>query len=66
MSTTPPQFADCCQHCGTPLTKGGYALACGPGGGRIKLPDYCADRECAKARDDAAIARAIAAGIIDP
>lgn len=59
-------YATVCPDCGGPLKLGGYALACGPTGGRIKLPDYCASRECARARDDAAIARAVAAGVIDP
>lgn len=56
-----------CPHCGTPLTPGGYALACGSGGksARIPLPATCTDRDCPQQRDNAAIERAIAAGVID-
>lgn len=67
MATSRVRYAECCQHCGNPLTPGGVALACGPGGGaRIKLPDYCADADCRRERDERAMADAIARGVIDP
>lgn len=61
-------FTECCPHCGSPLTPGGVALACGPDGGSagIRLPDWCSDADCRKARDDAAIRGAVARGVIDP
>ncbi len=57
-----------CPECGTQLTPGGVALGCVPGGGgvTIPLPAYCADPQCRRDRDEAAIARAIAAGVIEP
>lgn len=56
-----------CKHCGDPLTKGTVVFACGCNGDsyQIKLPDTCDSRACKDARDDAAIEKAIAAGIID-
>ena len=45
---------------------GGTAILCGPAGGSLALPPYCPSPTCRKARDEAAIARAVAAGIIDP
>lgn len=55
-----------CPYCGNKLTLGWLALACGPKGTstRIPLPDFCTDRECQRARDEAAIEQAIARGII--
>lgn len=59
-----------CPRCGGPMDQR-FALACGRGGfsEQIPLPPSCADRECGRAgqaeRDEAAIARAIAAGVID-
>lgn len=56
-----------CPTCGGPLTEGGTAFLCAPGGGRqLATPSYCPSKECRKARDDAAIARAIESGLIDP
>jgi hypothetical protein len=49
------------------MTPGGAAIACGPSGSvKIPLPDYCADRECQEQRDEAALAKMIEAGVIDP
>lgn len=64
--TQVPKYRQCCQHCGNPLTAGGTAILCGPGGGRMKLPDYCSDPDCRRDRDEKALARAIADGVIDP
>jgi hypothetical protein len=59
-----------CPRCGGPMNAG-VAFLCGPDGGAgLPLPARCIDPECTradqKARDEAAIERAIAAGIIDP
>lgn len=57
-----------CPSCGQPMSSGGFALACGRGGqsARILLPAICTDRACRAARDEAAMAKAIAAGVILP
>ena len=56
-----------CPSCGEPMDAGFAQLCFGGGkGGRLELPPTCQSRECRKARDAAAIERAIAAGIIDP
>lgn len=56
-----------CPACGQPMTKGGVAIVCGPrDSGALPLPDYCSSRDCQRARDQAAIDRAVAAGVIDP
>lgn len=62
------RVAPTCPHCGNVLTPGGVAMVCAAGGkgGTRTLPGYCADRQCARDRDDAAIAHAIAAGVINP
>lgn len=61
-------YRPCCPHCGNPLSRGGVAVACGPRltSTTIPLADYCADADCRRARDEAAIAKAVAAGVIDP
>lgn len=60
------KFRDCCQHCGEPLTDGGYAIGCtATSSVRIKLPDWCSSAECARDRDESAIEKAILAGVID-
>jgi hypothetical protein len=49
------------------MTPGGAAIACGPEGSvKIPLAPYCADPACREARDEAAIAKMIEAGVIDP
>jgi hypothetical protein len=46
---------------------GGVALICGYGGlQRLRQPSYCGDPDCQQKRDEAAIARAVAAGVINP
>jgi hypothetical protein len=56
-----------CPHCGNPMTPGGAAIACGPDGSvKILLAPYCADPACREARDEAALMKMIAAGVIDP
>ena len=62
------QFRDCCQDCGTPLTSGGVAMACGPEGRSttIRLADWCNDADCRKARDERAMRNAILKGLINP
>ena len=55
-----------CRHCGTPL-EGGTAFVCMPGGGgQVQLPKRCPSADCQRQRDEAALADAIARGIIDP
>lgn len=63
-----------CERCGEPMRKqAGFAIACGPDGvAPVDLPVTwsCRDAECRRAgqaeRDAAAIARAVASGLIDP
>jgi hypothetical protein len=56
-----------CSHCGNPMEPGGAAIACAPSGSvKVPLPPYCADRACQEARDEAALAKMIEAGVIDP
>jgi hypothetical protein len=63
----PIQVSPTCPHCGTVLTPGGYAIVCSEAGGaRLPLPGHCASRECRTNRDEAAIADAIAKGVILP
>lgn len=59
-----------CPRCGGRMNAG-VAMVCGPGvSGSIELPPVCASETCRvtgqRERDDAAIAKAIAAGVIDP
>jgi hypothetical protein len=63
----PIVVAPTCPACGNPLTPGGSAFLCSDTGGkRVALPSYCADRQCQIDRDEAAVAKAIASGLIDP
>lgn len=56
-----------CPHCKREMVSGGYATACTKTGSvSIALPSYCANPSCRADRDAAAIAKAIAAGVIDP
>lgn len=61
-----------CPDCDQPMTSGGKGVAflCGPGApGVVDLPESpprCVNPVCIKARDEAAMQRAIDAGIIDP
>lgn len=59
-----------CPRCGAPMNASA-GFACGRGFSvPFELPPTCTNAECRKAgqreRDEAAIARAIAAGVIDP
>lgn len=57
-----------CPDCGAEMQPGGVALACGGKAGsvRIQLPPFCTSRRCRSEKDAAAVARAVAAGVIDP
>lgn len=64
-----------CSRCDGPMEEdAGFAIVCGPdgAGGMIDLPVVrrCADEDCRRAvqaeRDEAAIARAVASGVITP
>jgi hypothetical protein len=55
-----------CPHCGGPLTPCVAFLTSEDGCERVELPGYCPSAECQKARDDAAVARLIERGVIDP
>lgn len=58
-----------CPDCGGPLPKPATAILClgGGQGGTLELPPGpCRSPECRQARDDAALADAIARGVIDP
>jgi hypothetical protein len=49
------------------MQSGGFAIGCGPAGSvDIPLPAWCADEQCRRERDEAAMARAIERGVIDP
>lgn len=64
----PIKTSPVCPHCGNPITPGGYALVCNTRGRSttVQLPNFCTNRQCRSDRDDAAIAKAIADGVIDP
>lgn len=57
-----------CDRCGTPLPAvAGIAILCGPGGGGVALRTPlgpCQDPDCRRERDEEAIARAVASGLI--
>lgn len=55
-----------CRHCGTPLTRGVAFVSGVAGCGEVKLPAQCPSTECQAARDAAALADAVARGVIDP
>lgn len=57
-----------CPDCGLPMEFGGVALACGPHNKsvRVELPPWCSSVRCRSDRDAAAIAKAVATGVIDP
>lgn len=65
---TSTQGSSVCPHCGTPMTTGAaFVCAADPrDSGVLELPPVCPSRECRKARDEAAIQRAIDSGLIDP
>lgn len=58
--------APTCPHCGNPMQGGQAAIACFPNGKAmtLPLPPTCNDPDCHRARDEAAIARGIASGLI--
>jgi hypothetical protein len=57
-----------CPHCGGPMKRGKALLNFGEDQPceEMQLPPVCTSSDCQAARDDAAIARAIERGIIDP
>ena len=56
-----------CERCGARLERGTARLCFGGGeSGVLQLPGTCPSRECREARDAAALADAIARGVVDP
>jgi hypothetical protein len=55
-----------CPHCGHPMRRGMVFWTAKDGCDEFTLPPACSRPECQAARDDAAIAKMIAAGVIDP
>jgi hypothetical protein len=55
-----------CPHCGGPMTCGAALVTSKDSCGVFQLPAQCLSKACREARDDAAIARAVEAGVIDP
>lgn len=55
-----------CPRCGEPMNAGRALLNFGDRCEELELPPTCTSRECHRQRDEEAIARAIAAGVIDP
>jgi len=60
--------APICPHCGGPMTSD---VALVNFGGkrkceRVVMPPHCPSEECRAARDEAAIARLVERGVIDP
>lgn len=56
-----------CPHCGGPMESQSAIVCAGDGiGDRLTLPPHCTSKECQEARDEAALARAVESGLIDP
>lgn len=55
-----------CPRCGEPMIAGAALVNLGGRCEPVELPPWCTSQECQRTRDEDAIARAIAAGVIDP
>jgi len=55
-----------CPRCGEPMNASVALVNLGGRCESLQLPPMCTSAECQRGRDEDAIARAIAAGLIDP